>query len=1324
MDEILSSDTNISLNRRDLFPCFDAEQNTVRGRIVSSPEEQAKWDAIYAVPPPEESPWPIRAFSEQLADRIGELLPQGGRVLEAGCGTGWQSMVLAERGNFEVSLLDFSPKALQCAEHTFAQHRLSASFICQDAFQLGEPNFDLVFNVGVLEHYSFEQQVDLLRGMASRSRGYVLALVPNRLCYWYWIWRTQASAAGKWPFGKEIPTTNLADVFEAAGMKFFGHWFGGEKWTEQIIRDIPGLEEGVREQILAVHRSPLIPPHQKSHLTAALGTVDEAFSAPACWTRSAESEAGNIDRLSAALSDSMAAIFNFRSFQEKNDLQYRQAEQHREKTDELIRHVDSRLEQFREQQRILNDRLQREYKDREQGLQRQIREKDRVIEKMTRQCDEGASNLKHLQEDYGILQNELIAKRSQLLRWEEIARSRGFRFLKFLYRMRTFLMPCGSRREQFARSVFRMLNRRFQRDSRTLAVSADGQAARQTPSGLQIGTTIDHAGNAEEHASLSRFSAPRDSIHVKDLVSVVLPVYNHAHMLEKAIESVLAQTYRYFELIIVDDGSTDGAAEVLAKYASHPKVRILTQENQKLPHALSNGFLFARGEYWTWTSADNFMHPNQLRRQVEFLQANEDAAMVYADYLAIDDAGKMLHDSRFRPHNRRSPNDPAIHLPRSTEDLCTVKDNFIGPCFLYRGWVGRLLDQYDDNLGVEDYDYWMRMNSAFHIAHLGTDETLYRYRIHDDSLSGRAVELGIHERADRLMLHQERRMEYFDRPWTIYVDGPMWNRLGENTPVSHRFVRWSGEAVQPRDGEKTMFLVEAGSLPRIANPPHKTPWTVAAWFDGDAYAPHVFRGDIRRTRAVCFAKDDITLHRLALTTAKVFTAESTETMLALAIREANDRTFREANRSPKEHERKPPCVFRDEGRPLNILLQVDSFTQGGMEQVVIDLAESLDPKYFSPSLLLLGEGGDAVARARDKNLRVILLPENEMEDGYRKLLEEEKIDLINAHYSLFGANFAAEKGIPFVQTIHNTYVWITAEQRAKYLANDQFTTAYTCVSNMVAHYSDVKLGLPPEKMLIFPNGIDASRFEEEPTPEEREETRAKMGFSPNDFVFLNVGTILPTKAQIELVHAFERVVERHSNAKLLILGRSVDAKHLAELEWHIDRLHLNRDVILGGHREDIVPHYWAADALVLPSLWEGWSLAMIEAACAGLPIIATNVGGALEMFDDVAGTLIAPPFESITDLEESTIWDYLKKNDPTFISDLANAMISICDDRPRTMQTESIRRKFDRKNTYRKYEDLFLWLTQGGHPSALRRWRLMSDERSEFLAAARTRRAA
>src|SRR5207249_8593916 len=127
-------------------------------------------------------------------------------------------------------------------------------------------------------------------------------------------------------------------------------------------------------------------------------------------------------------------------------------------------------------------------------------------------------------------------------------------------------------------------------------------------------------------------------------------------------------------------------------------------------------------------------------------------------YTAIDDCGEPLRDPEFRRPNRRPPDSPEIHLPRSTEWLNTEQDNFIGPCFLYRGWVGRFLGEYDPNsLGTEDYDYWMRINRLFRIAHLGTNETLYQYRVHANSLSGRAVELRIAERCNRLMAYEKER---------------------------------------------------------------------------------------------------------------------------------------------------------------------------------------------------------------------------------------------------------------------------------------------------------------------------------------------------------------------------------------------------------------------------------------------------------------------------------------------------------------------------------------------------------------------------------------
>src|SRR5262249_3523816 len=119
-----------------------------------------------------------------------------------------------------------------------------------------------------------------LKGMASRSRRYVLALVPNRQCYWYWIWRIRASLKGQWPFGKEVPLLDLSAAFKGAGLHFIGQTFLGDEWTENFIESVGGLGSEARElsnglckELIEIHRSPLIPRSQKSYLVAALGSV-------------------------------------------------------------------------------------------------------------------------------------------------------------------------------------------------------------------------------------------------------------------------------------------------------------------------------------------------------------------------------------------------------------------------------------------------------------------------------------------------------------------------------------------------------------------------------------------------------------------------------------------------------------------------------------------------------------------------------------------------------------------------------------------------------------------------------------------------------------------------------------------------------------------------------------------------------------------------------------------------------------------------------------------------------------------------------------------
>jgi len=224
-------------------------------------------------------------------------------------------------------------------------------------------------------------------------------------------------------------------------------------------------------------------------------------------------------------------------------------------------------------------------------------------------------------------------------------------------------------------------------------------------------------------------------------VSVVLPVYNQSDLLPQAIQGVVCQTYTSWELIIVNDGSTDDVDAAVAPFRHDPRIRLLTQPNQRLPSALNNGFARARGELLTWTSADNVMLPRQLETLVETLRANPHAGLAYSDYLAIDDAGKPLRDPSFRPHNRPDPASPVIRLPDQVtlENFHLSGDNFIGPSFLYRADVASVVGRYDENaFGAEDYDYWLRMHLVSPFVH--APHVLYQYRVHANSVSARVWE--------------------------------------------------------------------------------------------------------------------------------------------------------------------------------------------------------------------------------------------------------------------------------------------------------------------------------------------------------------------------------------------------------------------------------------------------------------------------------------------------------------------------------------------------------------------------------------------------------
>jgi glycosyltransferase involved in cell wall biosynthesis len=202
------------------------------------------------------------------------------------------------------------------------------------------------------------------------------------------------------------------------------------------------------------------------------------------------------------------------------------------------------------------------------------------------------------------------------------------------------------------------------------------------------------------------------------LVSIVLPTFNGSRYLEEAIHSCLMQIYPSFELIVVDDGSTDDTPVRIARHTTgQSRIRAARhQSNRGLPAALNTGFSLAAGEYFTWTSDDNWYRPEALTRMVAYLRSHPDAHVVYSSYAVVDQGGTF--------RRQVVPESPWALLER----------NCIGPCFLFERRVYEVTGPYADRLFLaEDYDFWLRASQRFHLHPLNED--LYCYREHDHSLT-------------------------------------------------------------------------------------------------------------------------------------------------------------------------------------------------------------------------------------------------------------------------------------------------------------------------------------------------------------------------------------------------------------------------------------------------------------------------------------------------------------------------------------------------------------------------------------------------------------
>lgn len=203
----------------------------------------------------------------------------------------------------------------------------------------------------------------------------------------------------------------------------------------------------------------------------------------------------------------------------------------------------------------------------------------------------------------------------------------------------------------------------------------------------------------------------------QEVVSVIIPCYNHAHFLGEAITSVINQTYPYVEIIVVDDGSTDDTAQVAKAY---PNIRYVWQKNLGLSRARNVGLSHSKGNYIIFLDADDSLFHNAVEIGLRVLATRNDCALTFGLFVDIGMRQGLRKLSRDQNYNYK--------------DL--LQRNFIANpgSVLYRRWVFTEIGGFDEaNSPAADYDHYLRVSRQFPI--LCHHQPVVKYRRHGANMS-------------------------------------------------------------------------------------------------------------------------------------------------------------------------------------------------------------------------------------------------------------------------------------------------------------------------------------------------------------------------------------------------------------------------------------------------------------------------------------------------------------------------------------------------------------------------------------------------------------
>jgi glycosyltransferase involved in cell wall biosynthesis len=336
---------------------------------------------------------------------------------------------------------------------------------------------------------------------------------------------------------------------------------------------------------------------------------------------------------------------------------------------------------------------------------------------------------------------------------------------------------------------------------------------------------------------------------------------------------------------------------------------------------------------------------------------------------------------------------------------------------------------------------------------------------------------------------------------------------------------------------------------------------------------------------------------------------------------------------PAAAPRVPARPSRDEQAGPAALVMAETLHRGGVEQVVVDLAIGLRELGSPVVVSVAASGGDCAEVLRQGGIEVVEFGHDAAR--FAAFAETRRPAFALANHTYFGLGTLGAAGVPVVEVVHNYYTWHQGVAR-DYRDWVRHVGRFAAVSTGVADYHARAFGIPRETIAVVNNPINRlGLLRPEPALLKRLR-RAPHGA----FVFVNVAQFFPAKAHALLLSAFAEVHARHPQARLRLLGQHIDPTVTRLVEEQVAKSGLERAVELPGFidRRALSHMLATSHAFVQPSVYEGFSVAMAEAAHFALPIVATRVGGAMDLVrDEDCGILVPPHLPDFVGLDAARI---------------------------------------------------------------------------------------